>query len=224
MNGLLPSTPSISDSGKQSRSYVSYAYSYPHKSAYGQSPPELLGRSGGAECRDSLFLYIHVPFCEMRCGFCNSFARAGGENTLVEAYLDALEPQAHVLADIRRVSTVARFAIGGIRPLDGDPNRPTGSHCRKAFQPTVHSDLHRGFAEDRWPSPATLRERRRTVSIGVQSFAMKAHAIGRAAAGEQRAALDCLPFPTLNIDLITDSPPNCQNLAGVDTNGTRLPP
>ena len=28
------------------------------------------------ERRDALFLYLHVPFCEMRCGFCNLFTRA----------------------------------------------------------------------------------------------------------------------------------------------------
>ena len=26
-----------------------------------------------ASATDALFLYLHVPFCEMRCGFCNLF-------------------------------------------------------------------------------------------------------------------------------------------------------
>src|SRR5689334_164976 len=50
--------------------YVGYAYSYPHKTAYRPLRPPVLVRDAWAgEPKDSLFLYLHVPFCEMRCGF-----------------------------------------------------------------------------------------------------------------------------------------------------------
>ena len=44
------------------------------------------------ERRDALFLYLHIPFCEMRCGFCNLFTTAepAGRRRSTR-YLDALE-------------------------------------------------------------------------------------------------------------------------------------
>jgi oxygen-independent coproporphyrinogen-3 oxidase len=47
--------------------YVSYAYGYPHKSAYRHfERPIPLAELWDAEQRDALFLYLHVPFCEYR--------------------------------------------------------------------------------------------------------------------------------------------------------------
>ena len=36
---------------------------------------------GRQSARDGLFLYVHVPFCEMRCGFCNLFTQARPRRT-----------------------------------------------------------------------------------------------------------------------------------------------
>jgi oxygen-independent coproporphyrinogen-3 oxidase len=219
MNGPLPLpiANAPSDSEYNPGPYVSYAYSYPHKSAYGPlDPPELLESLWQAECRDALFLYLHVPFCEMRCGFCNLFTRAGGDDALVEAYLDALERQAHVLADATRGDrTVARFAIGG-----GTPTFLTAPQIERLFHLAEH---HFDVSPQSIPtsievSPKTATEDRlqvirergvERVSIGVQSFRdEEAHAIGRPQrASEVRAALGRLrAFPTLNIDLIYGQP------------------
>jgi oxygen-independent coproporphyrinogen-3 oxidase len=52
--------------------YQGYLYAYPHKSAYRALDPRPALRDVWAdEPRDALFLYLHIPFCEMRCGFCN---------------------------------------------------------------------------------------------------------------------------------------------------------
>ena len=40
---------------------------------------------GPASRGDALFLYLHVPFCEMRCGFCNLFTRIGAPDELTGA-------------------------------------------------------------------------------------------------------------------------------------------
>ena len=54
--------------------YVAYVYSYPHKTSYRPiAPARSLTHVWSNERRDSLFLYLHVPFCEYRCGFCNLF-------------------------------------------------------------------------------------------------------------------------------------------------------
>ena len=50
--------------------YVGYAYSYPHKTAYRAfEPPLPLATLWRNEPRGGLFLYLHIPFCEFRCGF-----------------------------------------------------------------------------------------------------------------------------------------------------------
>ena len=75
--------------------YESYVYAYPHKTAYrALDPPVALAPLWAGEDRRALFLYVHVPFCEMRCGFCNLFTRPVPDAPLVDAYLDALARQA----------------------------------------------------------------------------------------------------------------------------------
>ena len=48
--------------------YAGYAYAYPHKTAYRPLTPQIsLRQLWQGEDRSALFLYLHVPFCEMRC-------------------------------------------------------------------------------------------------------------------------------------------------------------
>jgi oxygen-independent coproporphyrinogen-3 oxidase len=100
--------------------YESYVYAYPHKTAYRRIAPALpLGPLWAGERRDAVFLYVHVPFCEQRCGFCNLFTQPVPEDDRVEAYLATLARQAAV---VRRVLdeggpfAIARAAIGGGTP------------------------------------------------------------------------------------------------------------
>jgi oxygen-independent coproporphyrinogen-3 oxidase len=56
--------------------YHAYAYAYPHKTAWGPlDPPVPLRDAWADEDRANLSLYLHVPFCEQRCGFCNLFTQ-----------------------------------------------------------------------------------------------------------------------------------------------------
>ena len=72
---------------------------------------------GPAERRDALFLYLHVPFCEMRCGFCNLFTRANPPAEQVRALPDAAAPAGGRGARRRcRTPRFARGAIGGGTP------------------------------------------------------------------------------------------------------------
>ncbi|MEW6283739.1 MAG: coproporphyrinogen III oxidase family protein, partial [Candidatus Eremiobacterota bacterium] len=74
--------------------YQGYAYSYPHKTAYrALEPPVPLARAWADEPRDGIFVYVHLPFCEMRCGFCNLFTAREGSRESVDVYLRALEHQ-----------------------------------------------------------------------------------------------------------------------------------
>ncbi|MDO5683079.1 MAG: hypothetical protein Q4G46_09675, partial [Propionibacteriaceae bacterium] len=64
--------------------YVGYTYGYPHKTAYRPlDPPVDLASLWAAENRTHLFGYLHLPFCEMRCGFCNLFTTANPRDDVV---------------------------------------------------------------------------------------------------------------------------------------------
>ena len=100
--------------------FASYVYAYPHKTAYRRIEPALpLGPLWATERRDSLFLYLHVPFCEQRCGFCNLFTQPVPEADRIAAYLDTLDRQATVVRralDEGGEFAIARAAIGGGTP------------------------------------------------------------------------------------------------------------
>src|SRR5262245_48977089 len=97
--------------------FAGYAYAYPHKSAYRPfDAPIPLRDLWAAERRDALFLYVHVPFCEMRCGFCNLFTQARPKADVADAYLAALARQVEQVRDALGDVAFARFAVGGGTP------------------------------------------------------------------------------------------------------------
>jgi len=113
--------------------YVAYCYAYPHKTAYRPLVPALpLDEAWRDEDTGALFLYLHVPFCEVRCGFCNLFTLARPEASLPAQYLAALRRQADVTKAAFPAARIAQLAIGGGTPTF--LNRRTGvtlSHrCR----------------------------------------------------------------------------------------------
>ena len=94
-------------------------YAYPHKTAYRLFAPMrryVRQRVGRRAANVGLFLYVHVPFCTMRCGFCNLFTTANPKGDLVTFYLEALRRQAEVVRDALPDARFAQFAIGGGTP------------------------------------------------------------------------------------------------------------
>lgn len=98
--------------------YQGYVYAYPHKTAYRPlDPAPALSDVWRHEDKSRLFLYFHIPFCEIRCGFCNLFTRTAAPESLTTAYLDALDRQADAVLDA--LGPEARFvqaAFGGGTP------------------------------------------------------------------------------------------------------------
>lgn len=118
-----------------------YAYSYPHKSSYrALSPPISIADAWCDEDLGRLSLYIHVPFCEMRCGFCNLFTQSQPEDEFVAAYLAALLRQMTVIHDVVPDATFGQLAIGGGTPT---------------FLSTAQLDNLLGSVESAWGQPLT---------------------------------------------------------------------
>ncbi len=199
----------------QDNYFQGYAYSYPHKSAYRQlSPARSLDDIWAAEKKDSLFLYVHIPFCEMRCGFCNLFTIANPKSPTQSPYLDKLQQQATaVKSAIGEQAKFARVAIGG-----GTPSYLSVPDLEQLFT-IVNSTM--GAVTQAVPtsvesSPKTLTTEKLALlkqygttrmSIGVQSFLLEeTKALGRPQKTvEVQHALQLIKdsgIPEMNIDLI----------------------
>lgn len=198
--------------------YVQYMYSYPHKTAYG--PLE------GTELKDYVQhlkgkghgLYVHLPFCRTRCGYCNLFSVAGQGAEEIKRYLDTVDRQSGQYEELLKPweTEFSELVIGGGTPLFLTPDQLERMFCILK--------RHFSFADDRGlvieTAPGeTDREKlevlRRAgvtrVSMGIQSFSddelrtlRRRHSADRA-----REALELLGtfgFDCLNVDFIYGIP------------------
>ncbi len=192
--------------------FESYAYSYPHKHSYRKLAPVSLQELWAPEKKDALFLYVHLPFCEMRCGFCNLFTMANPKADMVNAYLHALEREAATLKQVVAPESFGQMAVGG-----GTPTFLELPQLEKLF--TIIRNL--GAEPENIPvsfemSPQTITAAKAAlllaqgvdrVSIGIQSFLeTEQKALGRPQKNKEAfAALDLLKqyaFGAVNVDLI----------------------
>lgn len=194
--------------------YSAYTYAYPHKSAYrALVSPIPLASIWQHEPRDDLFLYVHIPFCHYRCGFCNLFALGAPKADLVESFLTGLQRQIKACAQALGPHRITRMAIGGGTP----------SYLTVAQFDRLMDDLQRHFnlqapgqcfgievAPDS-ATPERLRSYQAAgvtrISMGVQSFVdqeMDALARPRQREAVYSAvdAIRALNFSILNLDLI----------------------
>lgn len=192
--------------------YLGYTYAYPHKTAYRALEPVSLQDVWAGQDRSQLFLYLHIPFCEMRCGFCNLFTTVNAPKPLETAYLDALELQARVTRESLGDAQFSRFAIGGGTPTYLEPHdleRLFGiaglSGMDFAKVPTSVETSPATATPDRLKVLAQYQVNR--VSIGVQSFIeQEVKSVGRTQ--DNRTVHQALQsireagIPVLNIDLI----------------------
>ncbi|UUU26802.1 STM4012 family radical SAM protein [Streptomyces sp. DSM 40750] len=213
----LTAATAVATAHPPTRPYQHYVYAYPHKTAYRKLPDNpLLADLWAAESRQALSLYAHIPFCEVRCGFCNLFTRIGAPDGLAGRYLDALERQAIAVREALGDAAPVRFAnaaFGGGTPtyleaaelerLCDIAERHMGADLR-AIPLSVEASPATATAD----RLAVLAERGTTrLSLGVQSFVEEE---ARAAVRPQRrsdveAALSRIRdtgVPVLNIDLI----------------------
>lgn len=96
--------------------YQQYTYSYPHKHTYRVlDQPVSIKSAWAKEDLSNLFAYLHLPFCEMRCGFCNLFTIANPKGGVSE-YLDALQREAINYRTSLPQMQFEEYAIGGGTP------------------------------------------------------------------------------------------------------------
>lgn len=194
--------------------YDGYAYSYPHKTAYAPlDPPVSLEQAWRGEDTSKLFLYTHLPFCEMRCGFCNLFTTIRPGQDLVQRTLDAIERQSRVVADCVQPKGVVQAAFGG-----GTPSYLNERELERLF----------GILTRHWKvdftsipvsfetSPATVTPEKLALlrqlgvdrlSMGVQSFVAEDLAALKRPQNSEQVLQACqwikeAGFPIFNIDLI----------------------
>ncbi|MER6630261.1 STM4012 family radical SAM protein [Streptomyces sp. NPDC000987] len=197
--------------------YQHYVYAYPHKTAYRALPDRPPLRSlWAAEDKRALSLYLHIPFCEVRCGFCNLFTRIGAPDGLTGAYLDALARQADAVREALGDPADVRFATAAFG--GGTPTFLTAAELERLCdiaEQRMGADL-RAVPLSVEASPATATADRLAVladrgttrlSLGVQSFV---DSEARSAVRPQRrsdveaalARIRNTSVPVLNIDLI----------------------
>lgn len=195
--------------------YSGYLYSYPHKTAYRPLAPVVaLDRLWADEDKRALSLYLHVPFCEMRCGFCNLFTRSRPPSDTVSAWLATLERQVRVVRDWLGPATFARAAVGGGTPTMLDPAQLETAlgllgQLGASGVPTSVETSPATATPDRLAVLARAGVTR--VSIGVQSFepgevrtAQRPQSASQVDAALE--AIRALGFPVLNLDLIYGIP------------------
>lgn len=198
----------------QGSPFLGYSYAYPHKTAYRPlEQPRSLREAWAEHDRSRLFLYVHVPFCGVRCGFCNLFTQKHPPSELPAAWLATLERQIAVVARALPDARFARWAIGG-----GTPTLLAADQLARIFErlgaawpidfaatPSSVETSPETCTDDRLAQLESVGTRR--LSIGIQSFfAAELQALGRPqAATLGEAALDRIRrrrFARLNLDLI----------------------
>lgn len=198
----------------QNTYYQGYAYSYPHKMAYRPfEKVKKLEEVWKEENTDKTFLYVHIPFCEMRCGFCNLFTISNPKEHLQNPFLTALFKQIEVSSENIKQANFVNFALGG-----GTPTFLSAEELSLLFQ-KLESDLAVNTSKINSAievSPKTITQEKIDllkekqffrVSMGVQSFIEEeVKAMGRPQKlSEVERAIEALKmanFPLLNLDLI----------------------
>ena len=156
--------------------YVSYMYSYPHKTAYRTLTPPVslspyLERLEGREAS----LYFHIPFCAHKCGYCNLFSQQCCDAERISLYLHTMRRQAEQLSVAAQGLKFTSFAVGGGTPLILDEGQLEELFCLADLF-GVHPSRVFIYVETspEYTQKSVLRQLRargvERLSMGVQSF------------------------------------------------------
>jgi oxygen-independent coproporphyrinogen-3 oxidase len=183
-------------------------YSYPHKTAYRKLEnihfsdyKNVLLETGGS-------LYVHVPFCKSKCGYCNLFSVTGKNENYMADYISACELQLKQYEV--PISCFDSLTVGG-----GDPLILSAKLLRKLLS-LAGGDLKLNIETSPGAAIAEklslLKESNANrISIGVQSFfdselASLKRTHNSDSAKKALSLIKSYNFPIINIDLIYGIP------------------
>ena len=156
--------------------YVSYMYSYPHKTAYRTLTPRVslspyLERLEGREAS----LYFHIPFCAHKCGYCNLFSQQCCDAERISLYLHTMRRQAEQLSVAAQGLKFTSFAVGGGTPLILDEGQLEELFCLAELFGVHPSRVFTSVeTSPEYTQKSVLRQLRargvERLSMGVQSF------------------------------------------------------
>lgn len=156
--------------------YVSYMYSYPHKTAYRTLTPPVslspyLERLEGREAS----LYFHIPFCAHKCGYCNLFSQQCCYAERISLYLHTMRRQAEQLSVAAQGLKFTSFAVGGGTPLILDEGQLEELFCLAELFGVHPSRVFTSVeTSPEYTQKSVLRQLRargvERLSMGVQSF------------------------------------------------------
>lgn len=156
--------------------YVSYMYSYPHKTAYRTLTPPVslspyLERLEGREAS----LYFHIPFCAHKCGYCNLFSQQCCNAERISLYLHTMRRQAEQLSVAAQGLKFTSFAVGGGTPLILDEGQLEELFCLAELFGVHPSRVFTSVeTSPEYTQKSVLRQLRargvERLSMGVQSF------------------------------------------------------
>jgi len=184
-------------------------YSYPHKTAYqkiGTDQDMLLRRLH----ESAVNLYIHIPFCETKCGYCNLFSVTGKGDDYFSEYLRAVREQAGQYGLFEKPLTWDSLTIGGGTPmiLETDLLAELFAMAGQIGALESYSCIETSPNQTTSEKARILKQSGiKRVSIGIQSFLdtelqelQRRHDAG--AAGRALSILKDASFECLNLDLI----------------------
>lgn len=193
--------------------YVSYMYSYPHKTAYRTLTPPVslspyLERLEGREAS----LYFHIPFCAHKCGYCNLFSQQCCDAERISLYLHTMRCQAEQLSVAAQGLKFTSFAVGGGTPLILDEGQLEELFCLAELFGVHPSRVFTSVeTSPEYTQKSVLRQLRargvERLSMGVQSFneTELKKLKRRSGLGTVVGALENIVeagFPQFNLDLI----------------------
>lgn len=198
--------------------YVQYMYSYPHKTAYRPLSGVSLAEYAHFLEGSGHGLYLHIPFCQAKCGYCNLFSVTGQDSDAVGRYLEAVERQSMQYGELLRTvgGTFSELVIGG-----GTPLYLTKRQLEQMFgmlDASFRFSPKREVVVETAPNQtdreklAVLKQAGVTrVSMGIQSFQdgellalRRQHSAKRAR--EALHLLQSVGFPCVNVDFIYGIP------------------
>lgn len=198
--------------------YIQYMYSYPHKTAYG--PLKGIGLENYIHYLkgSSHGLYLHIPFCRSKCGYCNLFSVTGRTEEQIDRYLAAVERQSRQYQELLSVqkTVFSELVIGGGTPLF--LSQMQLSEMFRILKTYFTYSADRELVIETSPNETgreklmILRQEGVTrISMGIQSFSDQELLTlkRRHSAASARKALDLISeyeFPCVNVDFIYGIP------------------